>query len=74
MYRLVCPKCGKSDSVVRVVYGMPSPMGEASANRGEIIFGGCNVDEGNPTHYCRSCKIWILKERGKPAVICNFSI
>ena len=69
MYRLICPQCGKSDGVVEVVYGFPTLEGEQAAQRGEVVLGGCILDEGQPTHYCRDCKIWILKQRGKEARI-----
>jgi len=48
MYRLICPQCGKSDGVVEVVYGFPTLEGEQAAQRGEVVLGGCILDEGQP--------------------------
>lgn len=58
-----CPRC-KSKNIIDIVYGYPNRELMAKAERGEVKLGGCEVDENNPTHFCRDC----LKEFGKRSV------
>jgi len=55
-----CPRC-KSKNIIPIVYGYPNQRGMQEAEKGKIHLGGCEVDENNPTHFCRDC----LKEFGK---------
>ena len=48
-----CPRCGTPG--IEIVYGLPGPDLAAEAERGEVIIGGCLVDETNPTHQCPAC-------------------
>jgi hypothetical protein len=54
-----CPQCGKSDRVVRVVYGMPAYEAFEAEQRGELVLGGCCVSAGDPTHHCLRCGLGI---------------
>ena len=36
-----CPKCGKSDNVVKIVFGKPSPELMQHAKDGLVALGGC---------------------------------
>ncbi len=38
------------------VYGFPSGEMFDMADAGEIILGGCSIDEYHPTHYCTVCQ------------------
>ncbi len=60
----VCPACG-SRHIVPIVWGYPSDAAVARAVAGEVILGGCLVDEASPDWCCRACgHAWI----GAPAV------
>ena len=45
-----CPECG--GPIVPIVYGLPSVELWESAERGEVVLGGCTVYPGQPTHSC----------------------
>lgn len=47
-----CPDCGSS-SVVPIAYGLPAAETSERARRGEIVLGGCCLQE--PRWYCREC-------------------
>jgi len=49
-----CPKCG-AVAGVRIVYGMPTSEACESELRGEIVLGGCVLEEDAPTHACTAC-------------------
>jgi|GEM_PF-495743 uncharacterized protein (DUF1810 family) len=49
-----CEVCGEN-SVVPVMYGLPTEEAFESARRGEIALGGCIIDFDNPTIACTSC-------------------
>ncbi len=49
-----CEVCGEN-SVVPVIYGLPTEEAFESARRGEIALGGCIIDFDNPTIACTSC-------------------
>ncbi len=49
-----CSLCG-SKTLVCVPYGMPTPVGFESADRGEIVQGGCVSGPGAPAYWCTSC-------------------
>ncbi len=46
----ICPFCGAP--AVEIVYGYPSPDLFDEAERGDVVLGGCIVDDSNPTHCC----------------------
>ena len=49
-----CPACG-SLKVAPIVYGLPSEELEEEAKRGNVVLGGCLVDEHNPEWACQTC-------------------
>src|ERR1035437_2351565 len=49
-----CPDCGSS-TVVPIFYGLPAAETSERARRGEIVLGGCCLQE--PRWYCRECLI-----------------
>ena len=51
----VCPRCGKEDSVPRIL-GLPSAGLARLAGRGLVSLGGCmRILEGDPAFTCRAC-------------------
>jgi len=48
-----CSHCG--GAVVRIAYGYPNANLMDAAERGEVILGGCIVDDGNPRWQCTQC-------------------
>jgi hypothetical protein len=51
-----CPKCKSSKGVIPIAYGLPSlELGE-SADRGEVVLGGCVVGDDSPEWHCKTCK------------------
>ena len=64
-----CPKCGKSDSIVPIMYGMPAGEAIEEAERGEIALGGCLVGDIDTNYKCRRCLIsfdFTRPERASP--------
>lgn len=55
-----CPEC-KSE-MIPIIYGYPTEAGFRRADRGEIILGGCCVDNYSPTHYCLKCQKRLRQE------------
>ncbi len=51
--RRECERCGAP--MLEVVYGMPSPELVEAVDRGEVVAGGCLLDEGQPAWRCSSC-------------------
>lgn len=49
-----CEICGSS-SAVPVVYGMPSRPLVEKAIRGELVLGGCVIEERQPRWLCIRC-------------------
>lgn len=50
-------KCNKCNTeMTPFVYGFPGLDLMDKANAGEIILGGCGVNEYQPTHYCNVCQ------------------
>ena len=49
-----CTRCGSLDTIP-IAYGLPGPEMMAEAERGEIVLGGCCIEEDQPTHECRAC-------------------
>jgi transposase-like protein len=52
--RPVCPKCG-SESVVSIIYGMPTYETFQRAKRGEFALGGCMISADSPEWQCQAC-------------------
>ena len=50
----LCPKC-KSDNVVNIIYGEPSPSLLKRSQDGEVKLGGCIIDSDSPRYKCKSC-------------------
>jgi hypothetical protein len=48
------PHCG-SETVVPIIYGYPSNEGKEAARGGRIVLGGCYVEMGAPSLYCKAC-------------------
>ncbi|MDX5429663.1 MAG: hypothetical protein LPK49_01340 [Bacteroidota bacterium] len=44
-----CPKCGKTDRVKPILYGMPMPTQRVFE---KYHIGGCVMDVNNPIWYC----------------------
>ena len=49
-----CPKCG-AVAGVPIVYGLPGRAAFEAEQRGELVLGGCVIEEGAPTHQCVEC-------------------
>jgi len=49
-----CPEC-KSPSVIRIVYALPTSTLYYMRDRGEIVLGGCAVDDSSPKWFCKNC-------------------
>ena len=49
-----CPKCN-SDNVVPIAFGYPSPEMMEEAESGEIVLGGCCIEENDPEWHCKDC-------------------
>jgi hypothetical protein len=53
-----CPRCG-SESVVSIVYGLPSEESMEASRRGaiDVVRGGCCISVSSPRWHCRHCKL-----------------
>lgn len=51
-----CPKCG-STTVAAIRYGMPGPEPDDAIKTGEVVLGGCVVDERARHWQCLSCNV-----------------
>ena len=61
MSKKQCPEC-KSEKVIPVHYGyIVDPDAVERIEKGELVTGGCCIDEDSPKWQCRDCK----KEFGK---------
>ncbi len=49
-----CGECGSHD-VVPIVYGLPGPELIEQAEAGEVVLGGCVVEDGSPVWHCNGC-------------------
>jgi hypothetical protein len=49
-----CTVCGSRLRLVAVVYGLPTTEAMESAERGDVVIGGCIP--GGPTHVCAVCR------------------
>ncbi len=55
--RKPCPKCGRSDSVVPITYGYPTPELQRAARGGRVVHWGCMIGGLDPFLACRRCDI-----------------
>ncbi len=59
--KFICKSCGQK-SGVPIVYGMPNITLAEQAGRGEIVLGGCVVEENQPDRRCLACEAeWQIK-------------
>jgi len=49
-----CPRCGESDRVFQVLYGLVS---EPLPDESPFVLGGCIHNAESPTHYCERCDV-----------------
>jgi rubredoxin len=49
-----CPVCG-SRNAQEVVYGYPDMDLVEQADRGEVVLGGCCIEDDSPRWQCRDC-------------------
>ena len=49
-----CPSCGKK-TALQIVYGMPDEELWESAQRGEVLIGGCCIVPGQASRECTEC-------------------
>ena len=52
--KTICPHCN-SHSGVDILYGYPTGEGFEKAKRGELAFGGCIIQSGQPNSCCLAC-------------------
>ena len=52
--KYICPKC-KSNEVIDILYGYPSPEALQSWFKKDVELGGCIVGNEKPTHKCFKC-------------------
>ena len=48
-----CPECG--GKFLPIIYGYPGPKMIEAAEKGEVLLGGCVVEEANPNWRCTDC-------------------
>jgi len=58
---LRCPRCS-SETVVEIVWGLPTARAWTEALEGEIVLGGCVCDEGDPSWKCTRCNADVYRE------------
>ena len=51
-----CPHCDQPVERVRVVHGLPTWQLGQAAERGQVVLGGCVVDEDDPQWACPNCR------------------
>ena len=61
---VVCPKCGRKDDVVPIIYSCSISDYEryrALEKEGKVLMAGCVLSVETPKFYCRKCKhnIWM---------------
>jgi hypothetical protein len=49
-----CPRCAR-DRGIPIEYGLPDDGLIAHTERGEVVIGGCIVDDGAPDFHCVGC-------------------
>ena len=58
-----CPKCG--GKVVPILYGEPNELAEQEFLKGNIVFGGCCIEDNDPDWECLGCEQQFRKTRQK---------
>ena len=53
---LYCDRCEHVRPTVEIVYGLPGEKLLASARRGEVVLGGCMVQDFAPVRACGTCR------------------
>ena len=51
MSKYICPKCKKNEAV-QILYGYPGNEMRESAQKKEIVLGGCIIYPNNPNRQC----------------------
>ncbi len=54
MAERACDLCGESPAIP-VAYGLPSQDLMERAERGDVLLGGCEIDDAKPHHLCARC-------------------
>lgn len=54
MTKYICPECKKKEAV-QILYGYPGDGMMESAQKKEIVLGGCIIDPVNPNRQCLKC-------------------
>jgi len=52
-----CTKGGHTDSIIPIVYGLPTQKTMKKANKGLVHLGGCIISDCDPHYYCTIHKI-----------------
>ncbi len=52
-----CPVDGHFDSIIPIVYGMPSPKLMKQAEKGKVKLGGCVIYNEMPKWYCKKHEV-----------------
>lgn len=55
MSKYICPECKKKE-VVKILYGYPGDGMMESAQKKEIVLGGCIIYPDNPNRQCLNCR------------------
>jgi len=60
-----CPACG-SPRVAKILYGKRKESTDLRrrVKSGEVVFGGCHIEDDNPYWQCVECLINIYPKRG----------
>lgn len=60
----ICPECG-SKNIAEILYGlmMMSVKLEKQIEKGEVVLGGCCIEEYNFSRHCNNCGMKFLKRR-----------
>jgi len=48
-----CPVCLRSNPILPITYGMPTPKMFKKARKGKMYLGGCVIEENSPKFYCK---------------------
>ena len=54
MSKYICPEC-KKEEAVQILYGYPGDGMMESAQKKEIVLGGCIIYSENPNRQCFNC-------------------
>lgn len=61
--KYICPAC-KAKTGVEILYGMPTEEAFESANRNELVLGGCCAELDAPERKCTECgHEWKIRRR-----------